>query len=723
MSGSLVLALRTAQSGLLTHQAALDAIANNVANVNTDGYSRKIVQLESRVVDGTGAGVQIGEITRSIDEGLLRSLRTELSNYSSLDVRTNYYDRLQELFGTPDDNTSISHLLTELSNALESLAVRPDQALEQAEVARWGAEVTSRLQDMSDVIQELRRQADVAIATAVTEINDLVARIGDLNDKIVRNSSVGQDVTDLKDQRDLALDRLSELVDISYFNRGDGDIVVYTTGGRTLVDNIPGVLTHDAAASVTPTTTHAEGDFGGLYIGSTALTTNDITNEIRGGELKGLIDLRDGVLPDMQSQLDELAAEMRDVFNQIHNRGAPFPGMQTATGTREFVDSSTQTITFGSGDTTIALFDGNGEQQALSTLVTILGGTGPFTVDAVAAGIETWLQANGAAAATAAVNADGFLDINLNSTTLNMVLRDETATANGSTASDATIQFDADGDGDIDETVSGFSYFFGLNDFFVDGQPDNVWESDVLPGATTATVATLTFRDSTGLLGNIAVSAGDTLDEIVTAVNNAGIGITASKVPDGAGYRLRFASDDGTSITVTQDVGGGDSLLTDIGLHSADVRVASALEVRSDILAAPGLIAGGAMQWDADLGTAGEYRMGVADGTIAVSLANAFASTNAFDTAGGLVGVTNTFAQFAAAIVSDNATLAATNTADLDYQKTLTQSLQTKSDTTRGVNLDEEMAELIVFEQAYSAAARVISIIQNMFEALDAAVS
>ena len=124
--------------------------------------------------------------------------------------------------------------------------------------------------------------------------------------------------------------------------------VVFTSGGRTLVDNVPATLTHAGASTVSATTTHAEGDFAGLYIG-TAIPGNDITTEIRSGRLKGLIDLRDDVLANLQSEIDEMAAELRDVFNQIHNRGVSFPGMQSMTGTRIFVAPTTQTMTLDPG--------------------------------------------------------------------------------------------------------------------------------------------------------------------------------------------------------------------------------------------------------------------------------------------------------------------------------------------------------------------------------------
>ncbi|MCB2102718.1 MAG: flagellar hook-associated protein FlgK [Rhodobacterales bacterium] len=732
MAGDLTLALRTAQSGLLTQQGALNAVSNNIANVNTEGYSRKNVNLETRVLAGNGAGVQLADFTRQIDEGLLKSLRLEKSAFEELDIQDNYYSRLQELFGSPEDNRSLSHLTSEFVAALETLAAAPDETISQSEVARWAGEITMVLQEMSETIQDLRMQADNEIADVSIEINNQIAAIGELNDKIVRNDSVGQDTSDLRDQRDASLDRLSELIDIRYFTRGDGDVVVFTSAGRTLVDNVPGVLTHTGASSVTPTTTHAEGDFSGLYVGDTSLTTNDITNEVRSGQLKGLIDLRDDVLANLQAQLDEFAGELRDVVNQVHNRGAPFPGMQEVTGTRTFIDSANQTITLASGDVTLSLFDSAGAQSATTTLNTIMTAAGfgsgaqasggPWDIDEVAATIEDWLQANGAASATAAVDASGHLAIDLNAPALNLAFRDETATAAGSTASDVSIQFDSDADGDIDETVSGFSYFFGLNDFFVDGLADNVWESNVISSGFSATAATLTFRDSTGALGNVAISAGDSLTDIASTINNASIGVTASVIPDGNGYRLRISHDTGSSMTVTQDVGGGDTLLTDLGMALADVRSAASLTVRTDIVETPGAMSRGAMQWDANLGVAGEYRFSVADDTIAVALANTMNATNAFDAAGGIAGHTTTFSTFSAEILSLAASNASANETDLDYQRSLTDALQHKSDSTRGVNLDEEMSDLILFEQAYSAAARVISVVQDMFDALDRAV-
>jgi len=737
MSGSITTALRTAQSGLLVNQAALDATANNIANVNTVGYSRKIVNTEQRVVDGAGAGVQISELTRKIDEGLLKSLRLEISDLKALEVQDSFYLRMQELFGGPADDTSISHLISEFVASVESLADDPAKTLQQSDMVRRANEVMLKLQYMSTTIQELRQQADSELGKHVTSINESISSISSLNDEIVSRSSTNLDVSDLKDQRDKAIDELSEIVDIRYFYRNDGDVVIFTNSGRTLVDSLGVTLKHTASGTMDSTLTHSEGDIDGIYVGA-EISGNDITNDITGGEMKGLIDLRDNILPSLQSQLDELAGDLRDSVNQIHNRGAPFPGLQSVTGSRIFADSSTQLVkldpTGSVDDVTIAIFDASGNQQAVTTLNTIMDGAtygadlssrgagNDWTVDQVASTLQAWMQAAGGgnvSGATASVNSSGQFTLNLNDTTKYIVFRDQTAAANGSTHQDAEIGFDSDGDNDVDETAAGFSNFLGLNDFFTDGLSENIWETNVVSSTFASTAATLTFEDSSGALGNVSIAAGKTLSEMVTTINNANLGVTATVVTDGSGSRLRISNDNGRSTTVTHDVSGGNTLLTSMGMHVADVRVASVLNVRSDILTTPANVSRGSMQWNADLGVAGEYFVSEGDSTNIQALAVSLTANNTFETAGGISGNSSTFEEYSASILAVNAANADNLQSDLENQTALTNSLQNKSDTVRGVNLDEELANLILFEQAYSAAARIVSVIQRMFDALE----
>jgi len=731
--GDITLALRTAQSGLLTNQQALNTVSNNVANVNTEGYSRKIITFKSVAVAGVGAGVRISDVVRQVDLGLMKSLRIENGELHTHLSQETIYARVQEMFGAPGDNDSVAHLMESFNEAIELLAVSPEKSLEAAELVRRAEDVLNKLTDMSNTIQELRQQADTQIADEVAQIGTITQQIDQLNDDIIANSSVGLDTTDLEDQRDLEIDKLSKIIDIRYFSRSDGDVVVFTKGGRTLVDTVPPTVTHVSASSVNSTSTHAEGDISGIYVGD-QISSNDITNEIVEGNIKGLIELRDSVLPNLQAEIDELASDLRDVFNQVHNRGVAFPGAQEYSGTRIFIRPTEQTMTLDAGgdDTKLILFNSTGDQQAMTTLDTIMqdaalgsgaqAANGPWTIAEVAATIEDWLQANGAAGATAAIGTDGTFNIALNTTSLNLAFRDESATANGSTAEDAVITYDANGDTFTDETVSGFSYFFGLNDFFVDTRTDNMWESNVVSSSLTTPASTqnLTFRDSTGTLGTLAVTASTGLETLAAKITNNITNITASVVPEGDGVRLRISHDNGSSITVTQ--GNGETILTELGLKVSEAGISSVLDVRTDIKTTPANVATGRPQWNADLASAGEYFISAADDTNIQALATTMNTVNSFEQAGGLATLSLSFTGYATEILSTSASLAAVNEREAESQRSLVDALQFKSDSTRGVNLDQEMSDLLVFEQAFAAAARVISTIQSMIQALERAV-
>ena len=235
MAADLSYALRTAASGLVANQRALDTVANNVANVNTPGFSRKVVRFESRVSSGAGAGVQLGPLMRTIDDGLLKSIRLEQGTLGALSAQSGLFARISDLFGSPEANTSLSHDLAELESAFSALARAPHDSIEQREAVRRADDLALNLRHASATIQGLRADADAELVRGVGEINTLVGQIGDLTETIVRDTAVGRGTADIEDQRDRALDQLSGLIDIRVFTRGGGDIAVFTASGRALV--------------------------------------------------------------------------------------------------------------------------------------------------------------------------------------------------------------------------------------------------------------------------------------------------------------------------------------------------------------------------------------------------------------------------------------------------------------------------------------------------------
>ena len=234
--GNLNTALRTAQSGLWTTQQVLDVVANNVANVNTPGYSRKEAQLDPVTLAGAGVGVQMKGLSRTVDQGLLATLRRESGALKAADIAATFEGRLQDVFGTPDSNSSIAHLLTSLQTAIQSLAASPDESLAARDAVRWAEQVGTTLNQMSGTVQGLRRDADQRLAAGIREASTLLANIADLNGRIVHDSLAGRDTTGLSDARDQAADHLAELLDVRVMTREQGDMVIFTAAGRTLVD-------------------------------------------------------------------------------------------------------------------------------------------------------------------------------------------------------------------------------------------------------------------------------------------------------------------------------------------------------------------------------------------------------------------------------------------------------------------------------------------------------
>ena len=107
-------ALGNAISGLSTSKSTIQVISNNIANVNTEGYSKKIVNPTPRNIDGVGFGVEIGTIGRTVDQGVLKQVRTETGKLEKLSVKDNFLTQINNFFGRPADNNSIAHKITEL---------------------------------------------------------------------------------------------------------------------------------------------------------------------------------------------------------------------------------------------------------------------------------------------------------------------------------------------------------------------------------------------------------------------------------------------------------------------------------------------------------------------------------------------------------------------------------------------------------------------------------
>jgi len=734
---SLNLALTSALSGLQTSQKGLDLVSRNLANVNTVGYTKKIFNQESRVVSGTGAGVQPGEITRRVDSGLVKELNTENAKLESLSVKQDYFQRIQDTFGKPSDNNSIAHILSQLAEEIETLALEPDKTEQHLTTVQRAEDVTVKLNDMSDRLQRLRLDADEDIERTVSRVNTLLYDIQTLNEEVSYSEATGGDSTDLRDQRDVALNELTSLMDVTTFERNSGELTIYTKGGSILLDREVKELNHTSLASINPWDTKGGGDINGIL-----LLAEDITDDISEGRLSALIEMRDSLLPDTQAQIDELAAELRDTVNQVNNRGSSYPNLATEyVGTRSFLDTGAQTMDIDANhNVVIGIFDSTGTQvtkETLSNILTAAGAGTPPTVQQVAGALQDWLDGTilpgttspnlAGPSVTFSDGASGVMEIDLGADVdnLSLVFRDE-KTSDGS-HDDAVISFDIDGDGTPDKEVSGFSNFFGLNDVYTEVRDDWAWDSDIKASGWRTTVGG-DLQFSIPGPGNIAdpnlqltVTTGQTLQDIADTINddtNLNAIFEAEVVTEGEGVRLRIKRSDTTEDMAISQV-GGTSLMTSLGLEVSNAGLSKDLTIKDEIVSNPSLISRGEMIYNEDTT---EYSLSAGDNSTANALAEAMRTARSFESAGQLPSTTRTLVDHAALTLSLNSTQASANDTRYDYQLSLVDTLSLKNAEISAVNMDEELAQLIVYEQSYAAAAKVIATTSEMFDVLNSIV-
>ncbi|MBL6934223.1 MAG: flagellar hook-associated protein FlgK [Alphaproteobacteria bacterium] len=430
--GSISIALKNAVSGLQVTQSSLETVSNNIANVNNPDYNRKTVIQTSRVLAGRGAGVQVSSIRREVDTFLITELRNNLSILGNFEELNNFYTRMQNMFGSVLDDASISRAIAEISSTMEDYSLAPEGLSQQLNVVSAATEFTRQINQMSSDLQDLRLRADREIADAVIVINEQATIVNNLNAQIARNIAIDLPAGELEDQRDAAIDKIAELMDVTTFTRASGEVVVLTPTGRALIDREVQTLTHLAASSMDAGVTFAIGGIAGI----TFADGTDITTEIAGGSLAALIFMRDTRITELSSELDQLAGVMRTEINAVHNQGSAFPPPNTLTGTHTFSASDIIGATGSiNGTVRIAVVDETGAYSDngstapdyididLAALTSASGGT--LTVqnflDAINSGTNV-TGFSGLTDATASLNSTGKLEIKATTATDGIVI-------------------------------------------------------------------------------------------------------------------------------------------------------------------------------------------------------------------------------------------------------------------------------------------------------------
>lgn len=349
MSFSAIRSIATSSLAVTQMQTALTSA--NIANADTEGYTRKVAT-QSAVYTGTvGSGVSVTAVSSTVDKYLLQDLVAATSTLGAATTTASYADKLQSLLGstTGSDSggTSLANSLADLETALTELSGTPESETLQASAIAALDTLASKLRETSDGIQGLRADADEAIEDSVATINETLNAIDALNGQIAAAQSRGDSTADLEDQRNTALQTLSEQMDVRYYVTADNQMRISTASGTTLLDSSVHELSYSSAATVT----------SGTVFEAITVNGKDITAQLGSGTLGALVEQRDSVLPAAQAELDELATALIATLNGIHNAGSSLPPPATLTGSTTLSASDAFS---GSGTTRFAVTDADG---------------------------------------------------------------------------------------------------------------------------------------------------------------------------------------------------------------------------------------------------------------------------------------------------------------------------------------------------------------------------
>ncbi|PIE16064.1 MAG: flagellar hook-associated protein FlgK [Rhodobacterales bacterium] len=321
-------ALSNALSGLTASSRGAEVVSSNIANALTEGYGRRELNLSSRVLGGTGAGVYVDGVSRIVDQVVISDRRLADASLGGSQTRADFMKKIEQVIGTPGTDGALSDRLAALDAAFVSAASRPDSETRLHNVVQSAQNLSNHINRVSHEIQSQRSQADQAIDRQVTFLNESLQHIRQLNLSILSQRSSGREVPALLDQRQQLVDQISSIVPVQEIPRDHGQIALVTTGGAMLLDGRAAEIGFQGVGVVTEDMTLAAGSLSGLTLNGTPIATTE-NGLLAGGSLAAQFEVRDELATAAQADLDALA---RDLVERFQNPAVDSTLGATSTG-------------------------------------------------------------------------------------------------------------------------------------------------------------------------------------------------------------------------------------------------------------------------------------------------------------------------------------------------------------------------------------------------------
>lgn len=630
--------LKVAANSLQSWQQALNTTGHNIANANTEGYSRQSVQFETtdpRVFGFgfVGQGATVSGIERSHNEFLSSQVQELTSSHARYQVFIEFSSRVDDVLAGSENNLNKS--LQRFFNAVGEVAASPGSLPERQVLLGEASNLVDRQQSYNRLLQDLNNEVNARIRSGVNEINSLSDSIGNINKQITSAiaSSNGATPNDLLDQRDRLIEQLSQKVAITTVDQSDGSLNVLIGKGQPLV--IGSQITHLETRFSATDSTRIEVSVPGQVAAS------DSSQLISGGELQGVIDFRSRILNPALDKLGLIALGISETVNEQHLKGidlngamggnffgstvVPVSGDTRNTGTTAPAVVISDVTQIRASDYALA-YDGAQWQLTRLTDNTSVTGPGPLVLDGLSVDVSSGIPVAG----------DNFV--------LNPA------------------------------RTAGSTFSLAISDPRAIAAANPLLENSVLSNAGTAELQNLTVA----AVNTLPLAGPITLTYNPDAL---GVGVPGYDVVGGPGGTIAYDP-------VTESSGKSFSF--------------AGIGIDFELSGIP---------QNGDSFTIGNNSSAVGDNRNIQSIVELQFQSK-------LNGGTASFQDFYSSVVAQVGVISNQANANLEIETSLLQQAESYRDNVIGVNLDEEAANLLRFQQAYQASAQLVKVADDMFQVL-----
>lgn len=299
-------------------QTALQTVSHNIANKSTEGYSRQRVDLQTAPPVGVGnlrigMGARAASVTRTNNPWLEKQIQKEQTNLGFQNGRTDSLGRVEQVFNE-QQNKGLNQYMTQFFNAFRELSNNPESLASRTMVKEAAQQLAEDFKRVNTQLRDVQDDIDGQIKSLADQTNQITKEISSLNEKIVQVEVQGIEANDERDRRDLLLKKLGEKVEISWAEGKDGQVSV--TAGNTAI-LVSGSSATELVVQKTATRDRAEIMYRSNEYGSTFI----LTEQFKGGQIGGLLDVRDQVIEGALQNIDEMAYTLAKEVNAAHIEG------------------------------------------------------------------------------------------------------------------------------------------------------------------------------------------------------------------------------------------------------------------------------------------------------------------------------------------------------------------------------------------------------------------